>query len=191
MILPRLVAHPRKLIRHYIVAQLIAANTAAGARVVPTRIDRNRKQQLPAISVFTLREPVDTDKTDDTAPVRIYRDVKVEIVAWVGHSEDYTLDDRMDDIAEQIEAMMANDRYLGGRENGLAERALLENTEMALPPDGADPHVGIIALTYSVKYQTVAAIVAVDEFLRAHVKTRFPGVEDANAAVDDINVRPS
>lgn len=193
MILTAGVAHPRKVIRHYI-RSLLTNATAAGARVQSTRIEPHRKTQLPAISVYTLREPVDVDKSADTAPRALFRDVKVEIAVWVPGPADPEGDiaDAMDDFSEQIEALMDGDRYLGGLTNGLARDTILENTELAVRGgEGAEPAIGVLTMTYSVQYRSSAAQLAVDDFLRAHVKTQMPGVEDAGAAVSDINVRQS
>lgn len=192
-------AHPRKLIRHAIVALLKGA-TDAGQRVDGTRTEPHRKTPtgvlFPAISVYTLREPVDTDKSGQTSPRALYRAAKVEIVIWVsapaGSLEPTDLADPMDDMCEQVEAAMEADRYLGGLQNGLARDTILENTELAVRGgEGADPMVGVVTLTYSVEYRSTPAKLATDEFLRAHVKNQMPGVEDAGAAVSDINVRQS
>lgn len=180
-------AHPRKLVRHAIVARLLGV-TAAGARVEATRVNSNRKTQLPAIGVYTLRELVDTEASQLTAPRVLSRELKLMIESWVGHSEDYKVDDRMDDIAEQIEAALDADRYIGGRVNGLVKDTILESTEIAIP-EGNDPLVGVITMTYRVTYNTDAASVSPDDFLRAHTTTKLPTAELANAAVDDINVR--
>jgi hypothetical protein len=190
------VAHPRKVIRHYIVALLTNA-TAAGPRVKATRIEPHRKPHtthLPAISVYTLREPVNTDKSADTAPRALFRDCKVEIVLWVAGPTDPDIDiaDAMDDLSEQVEAMIDGDRYLGGIVNGLARDTILENTELAVRGgEGADPVIGVVTMTYSIEYRSTAAKPATDEFLRVHAKTRIVGVEDAGAATNDINVRPT
>ncbi|MGN6105198.1 MAG: hypothetical protein ACTHU0_08845, partial [Kofleriaceae bacterium] len=117
-------AHPRKLIRHAVVAQLVGA-TAAGARVQATRVEPLRKGKLPTISVYTLHEPIDQDASAATNPRELTRTVKVEIAGWVAHSDALPVDDAMDDLAEQIEAAMDADPYLGGK----AGDSILEETE--------------------------------------------------------------
>lgn len=152
MILHGGMAHPRKVIRHA-VRDLLVGVTAAGARVTATRVEPHRKGELPAISVYTLREPVE-EASVTTAPRELTRDVKVEITGWVAHSDAVPVDDAMDDLAEQIEAAMDADRFVGD----LAAESVLEGTEMqVLDEGGADPLVGVIKLTYSVTYRTSPA----------------------------------
>lgn len=184
-------AHPRKLIRHAIVAQLIAASTAAGARVTGTRVEpHNRKTGLPAISVYTLREPVDQDQSAQTSPRELTRDVKVEIVGWVAHSDALPVDDAMDDLAEQIEAAMDGDPYLGGE----AADSILEETVMQVVEDNgsSDPLVGVVALTYSVTYRTSPAAPAdLADFLSVDAKHRIVGAVEENQARDQFVVQES
>lgn len=111
MILTAVMTHPRELIRQAVVATLVAANTAAGARVKSTRIEPIKKSQLPAIAVYTLSEDTQTD-TEHFAPRELTRDLKLEIAAWVEHKDSYPVDDAMDDIAAQIEAAMDANRYI-------------------------------------------------------------------------------
>lgn len=187
MILTAGMAHPRKLIRQAVVAQLAGA-TAAGARVQGTRVEPHRKSQLPAISVYTLREPVDLDASAGTAPRELTRDVKVEIVGWVAHSDANPVDDAMDDLAEQIEAAMDADPYLGGK----AGDSVLEETVMqVLEDDGrSDPLIGIVTLTYSVTYRTSpAAPDDLDDFNRVGATHQIVGAGDDNAAHDEFVVQ--
>lgn len=176
-------AHPRKVIRHAVVTLLTGA-TAAGTRVHSTRIEPIKKTLLPAIAVYALGEPVRPD-SDGTAPREITRDVKVEIAGWVAHSDALSVDDAMDDLAEQIEAAMDVDPYLGGA----AGDSILENTEMEVANDG-ERLIGIVALTYSVTYRTTPAEPAdPDDFLTADVTTQVGGAGVDNAVEDLIEVR--
>ncbi|HEY6038260.1 MAG TPA: hypothetical protein VIV58_28455 [Kofleriaceae bacterium] len=111
MILTALMAHQRKLIRNAVAALLVSANTAAGARVKATRVEPNREQELPAISVYTLSDETDRASAD-TAPIELTRELKLEIACEVKHTDAYPVDDRMDDIAEQVEAAMASDYWI-------------------------------------------------------------------------------
>jgi len=180
-------AHGRKLIRHAVVTRLTNA-TAAGNRVSATRMDPHRKSDLPAISVYTLREPTDPGSSS-TAPRELTRDVKVEIAGWVVHSDALPLDDAMDDLAEQIEMAMDADPFLGGA----AGDSFLESTEMQVrEPDGAsDPLIGIITLTYSVTYRTIPSAPAnLDDFLTVVQSTPIVGgVADTVPASDQFTVQ--
>lgn len=104
-------AHPRELVRDTVVALLIAANTAAGARVQSTRIDPIKASDLPMISVYTRDEDV-ADDSSKTAPRELTRMLQLEIAAWVRHSDAVPVERAMDNIAAQIEAAMDGNRYL-------------------------------------------------------------------------------
>ena len=181
-------AHPRKLIRHAVVAQLTNA-TAAGDRVQPTRVEPHRKRNLPAISVYTMHEPVD-DASSKTSPRELTREPRVEIAAWVVHSEALPVDDAMDDLAEQIEAAMDADRFIGGAAGG----SVLEETVMQVVDEDEngrpiDPILGIVTLTYAVTYRTTPATGPLDEFRRANVTTQIPGVGADNAVHDQFDLQ--
>lgn len=180
-------AHPRKLIRHAAVARLIAASTAAGTRVEATREEPNRRGELPAIGVYTSTESV--EEVGDTAPRELTRVPELHIVAWVGHSQANPADDRMDDIAEQIEAAMESDRYLGGTVGG--QGAILTSTDMRVrAAEGNDPIVGIIVLTYSATYYTSPAVGPLDDFLTAKATHDLVGgVTDTVPAIDEFTVQ--
>jgi len=107
VILTALMAHQRKLIRKAVAAMLIAANTAAAARVSSTRVDPIAGvTELPTLSVYSLSEEVDKELSDDSAPRELTRMLKLEIAGWVQHRDSYSADDAMDDLAEQVEAVM-------------------------------------------------------------------------------------
>lgn len=105
-------AHQRKLIRDVLIALLVSANTAAASRVTSTRVDPNKKGALPAISVYTLNEQVDHDRSDRTAPHELTRDLSAEIVGTVAGATDDAVQDAMDALAEQIEAAVEANYYL-------------------------------------------------------------------------------
>lgn len=179
-------AHQRKLIRHAIVALLTNA-TAAGARVQGSRLELNRKTELPAISVYTLREPVEPDSAE-TAPREVTRELKVEIAIWVALNG-AALDplDPVDDMTEQVEAVMDADRFVGGN----VADSVLEDTEIkVLDEERGDPLVACATLTYAVTYRTTPGVTATDDFLRANTTTQVGDAGDDNTASDLTNVRP-
>lgn len=179
------VAHQRKVIRQAIVARLIAANTAAGARVTSTRIDPYKKTRLPAISVYCLREPV-VNAGSDSSIREITRDAKVEIVGTVAHSDALPADDAMDDIAEQIEDAMSLDETLGGA----AADSVLESTEIQIDDEGGpDPLVGRIVLTYSITYRTTPPEGTADTFITVGDNIRPPAMTVDNDVQDLFNVQ--
>jgi hypothetical protein len=105
------VAHPRELIRKAVVAILVAANTAAASRVRATRIEPNKKSQLPALAVYTMSEEVNKDN-ELFEPRELERMLKLEIVGWVAHADSNPADEQMDALAAQVEAAMDANRYL-------------------------------------------------------------------------------
>lgn len=177
--------HQRRVIREAVVTILTAAATSAGARVSKTRVDPHKKTELPALSVYTLSETTDPD-SENTAPRELLRTLKLEIAGWVGHTTALPVDDALDALAEQIEAAMDADPYLGGA----AGDSILEATEITIKEDDrGDPLVGIITLTYSITYRTfVDTTVAADAFERGAVTTRIVGAGVDNAANDVIEV---
>lgn len=178
------VAHPRKLIRQAVVALLTGA-TAAGTRVHGTRVDPYRGSRLPAISVYTLNDPVNEDVSTDAEDTH---ELELEIAGFVAHSEAVPVDDAMDDLAEEIEAAMLDDRYLGG----LAGDSRLIGTTMEIREDDgkSSPLVGIVVLTYAVTYRRdLVAAAPADDFLRVRAAHRIAGAVEANQASDQFTVQ--
>ena len=179
--------HQRRIIRDAIAAQLIG-KTAAGPRVTRARVDPHQRRLLPAISVYTPSESVDPDSMT-RRPRELTRELAVEIVGWVAHSEANPAIEALDDLAEQIEAVIDIDPYLGGAA-GLGG-AVLQSTEVKIEgEDNSDLLVGVVVLTYTVPYVTSPAATAeLAEFLRAGVTTVVDGATVDNAANDVIEVR--
>jgi hypothetical protein len=179
-------AHPRKLIRHAVRDLLIAANTAAGSRVTGTRVDQHKKGQLPALSVYTLTDPVDEDNSTE---VEELHELELEIAGWVAHTDTVPADDAMDDLAEQVEAAMNADPFIGGK---AAEVKLTGTVMEVVEVDGrSDPVVGIIVLSYTVKYRTDIAesAASLEDFIRVDAKHRIVGAVEANQAEDAFTVQ--
>src|SRR6185312_6120986 len=105
-------AHQRKLIRKAVAALLVAANTAAGARVASTLVDATKQSELPKVVVFTSSEDLDEELSAKSAPRELTRQLELQIVGLVAHSTAVPADDAVDNLAEQIEAAMDADRYI-------------------------------------------------------------------------------
>lgn len=162
-------AHPRKLIRQAVVALLVAAGTAAGERVQPTRVDPSKKGKLPAIGVYTLSDSVEEDASTELEDTHT---LELEIAGFVKHTDALPADDAMDDLAEQIEAAMAADQYLGGK---AADCQLVGSLMEIRAENGAsDPLVGIIVLTYAVTYRAdlTADPAGLDDFISVAQSTQ-------------------
>jgi hypothetical protein len=181
-------AHPRKLIRHAVVALLAAADTAAADRVQGTRIEPHKKSALPALSVYTLNDPVVEEEGSELEDMH---ELELEVVGWVAHTEALTADDAMDDLAEAVEAAMNG--ALDGELAGKATDVRLVGTTMEVIEDNArtDPQVGIVVLTYAVKYRAdlAASTGELDEFKRVKADHRIAGAVEANQASDKFTVQ--
>lgn len=183
-------AHPRKLIRLAVVAQLIAAGTAAGARVYADRVDPHKSGATPAVCVYTLNELVDQDSAN-SRPRELRRDLQLEVVGYVTGLDEETVVDALDDLAEQIETAMDGDRTFGGK----ASDSVLDDTAMTvlLENGRSSPLVGIVVLTYAVTYRTDLFVTApvLDDFLRVKATHQVAGgIEgDTTPAVDEFTVQ--
>jgi hypothetical protein len=179
-------AHPRKLVRNAVVTMLTDA-TAAGKRVDSSRVDPHKKSQLPAISVYTLHDEVDEEATAGNAPRERTHKLELQIQGYVDVSD--TVADDMDDLAEQIEAVMEGDPYL----DGTAGESMLTGTAMQVrEPEGRnDPLVGVVTLVYSVTYRKSPAVnAALDDFVTVDAKHQLVGgVADTVPAEDTFTVQ--
>lgn len=177
--------HQRTIVRQAIVAALTGA-TAAEARVYPTRILPLRKLELPAIAVYTLEESVDGESVN-TAPRELTREAPVVIEALVAAVPGANVDDALDDLALEIETAMHADPYLGGE----AADSILDGTTMEVIEDG-ERMMGLVTLTYSVTYRTLApeAPGNVADFLRVKSTENLGGDVHPDAqAVDEFDVQ--
>ena len=150
MILTIAMAHPRETIVDAVVALLIAAATAAGARVLATRFDSHKKGELPAVSVYGLNDPVDEESSSE---MEVAHDLNLEITGWVAHTDAIPVDDAMNDLAQEIEVAMRAAPYLSGNASDVVHQGTL--MEVVQAPN--DPVVGVVVLTYSVKYHIALA----------------------------------
>lgn len=179
-------AHQRKLIRQAVVLRIKNAATAAGDRVTVT-FEPQRSARLASITLYTPDEETDPEDAQ-TAPRQLWRNLVLEICGWVIDTAAVPVADAMDNIAEQIEAAMAADRYFGGA----VLDSILTTTQMAtLGDQGADPLIGLIKLTYQVTYQTDADSIGIlVEYLRTGVTTQIAGAGADNVVTDLLNQRP-
>ncbi len=139
-------SHERQDIRDAIVAQLVEAETSAGARVLKTRLEPVRTSQLPCLAVYTEDETVDPS-TASTAPRELKRIVRVAITAFTVATEN--VDDALDDLALEVETAMDVDLNL----DETAFDSVLLSTEYDLKMEGERP-LGAIRLVYRVVYHT-------------------------------------
>lgn len=149
----------RKTIRKKIVEILKAANLSVGQRVFPNATIPPWEEELPVILVYPRSEPADEFAI---APRELKRDLDlaIEIIAagpelnpdtLTPKSGQKSLEDQLDDIAEEIECAMDMDETLGGT----CDNSILTLTEFEYEPGGGQP-IGSARMTYAVSYNTMA-----------------------------------
>lgn len=175
--------HPRALIRQAVVAQLIAANTAAESRVEATREIPRRRGDGPALGVYTPEESVTSTETR-TAPREHTRSLTLVIEGIVSGASG--VDDALDDLAQDIEDALDADDTLGGT----AAESSLVSTDLEVMEDGGRT-VGLIRLTYNVVHYTLAPreVEAPDAFELANVRYNLNGQTHPDDQAED-NVEP-
>lgn len=147
----------RKTIRKKVV-EILKGSTDAGDAVFPNASVPPWHEELPVILVYPRSEAASEYAT---APRELERDLDlaVEIIA-TGPEENEELDtpgtnksleDILDDISAQIEALIDVDDSL----QGTADAAILENTEFEYDSAGGQP-IGSCRLTYGVTYYTMS-----------------------------------
>ncbi len=155
--------HPRAELRRLVVAKLKARAgnppvpvTDCGDRVFESRIKPlQSKTQLPAISVYTMREPTDTQEShswadpDNPGIVKRRLQLAIEIVTSGDES-----DDLLDQIALQVETVMDADPTLGNR----VESVLVLETTVAFA-DSGEKIIGAALLTYEIVYRTKTIVI--------------------------------
>lgn len=155
--------HQRKVIRDAIVAKLVAAATAAGARVYPDPVLPQRKSKLPAVLVHVGNETV-ADSSASTAPRELERLCEFDIDVLVGGMSGEVSDD-LEALALEVETVMHEDPHLAGAVCDL----ILSRTEIDFDIDG-DRVIGMARLTYDVTYYTLApeppADASLDDFVQ-------------------------
>lgn len=150
-------AHQRKVIRDKVVA-LLSGETEAEARIYASRIRSIRNSEFPLILVYTRGEQVDGDPS--TAPRELTRRLDVEIAGAVVGLDEAAVEDALDALALEIETAMHADPYLAGE----AGDSILVGTESDIDQEG-DRLIGMVQLTYSVTYRTMAPEAVDDEEL--------------------------
>lgn len=150
--------YSRKKIRKKVV-ELLKGNTAAGTKVFPNASVPPWEEELPVILVYPRTEPTDVYAT---APREYARSLSlaIEIIAAGPEENDElvtpdsgvtSLEDVLDDIAQEIEDIFDKDDSLDGN----ASESFLTNSEFEFDADGGQP-IGSCRLTYNVIYHTMS-----------------------------------
>ena len=134
----------RKKIRKEIL-KLLVGKTAAKDRVRFNRAEKNWGENLPAITLFFRGEVV--EQTDE-APRRMKRNLSLEVEVITYGEDGECLNDRMDELCEQVEQALSIDDSLAGSANDI----LLANvTDMETEAEGTKVY-GAIKLNYLIEY---------------------------------------
>lgn len=181
--------HQREAIRSAVISRL-SGNTAAGTRVSDTPVDPypNRPGELPAISVYTPSDEIDSDFT---TPRELWRKLDLEIVAWVVHSDSSSAAHQMDDLASSIEGIMDTDLFLGGACGG--DGLVLSSTETAVIKDldgrRIERPLGLLKMTYTIPYSSDRSTVTPPNALNTvDAKTQITGAASNNIAENNISL---
>jgi hypothetical protein len=182
VILTIAMGHPRMDIVDAIVAMLLNA-TVAGARVYDHRVDPIKA--LPAISVEAWTEVSDAEKT---SPRILKRDLEVDVIGFVEHTEAVSGVRAANNLGAQVEALLDADPFL----RNLAEDCVLTGTTVGVrPSDGSgSPLVCEIAMTFGVTFRTEPIARELADDLTTVKATHKPtgGVADTPPNVDQFTV---
>lgn len=175
----------RKQIRAAIKAKLLNA-TACGARVYTNRFTRVWDNELPAILIYTVDEPVTTWAE---APREYERRLKLAFEVVASPTADAVVDDILDDIIQQIEDILALDCTLGER----CRDIMITNTEYTSTVDGTK-EIAAARATFDVLYYSIEVAIdantALDAFETAET-TYNAGVGGDAPAVAEDTIEPA
>jgi hypothetical protein len=136
--------HAREQIRDKVVAK-VTGLTTTGTRVYPSRKYPLDDDLFPGLCVYTLNEVIDEEE-GKLAGIQ-FRSVDIVIEGYDALVAG--LDDKMGDIATEVETSLFADRFLTGSLSALD----LVSTEVDLNVEAAKP-VGMIKLTFKAQYLT-------------------------------------
>jgi hypothetical protein len=181
--------HPRALIRANTRTILVNASTAAGARVKDSPAEPNQDTELPAIGVYTQSDQVD-EASENTTPHEERHELQLTVAGWALDTATVPVALALDNLADQIEAAMASDRFLSGAAGDKGTR--LKGTDVTLfSSEGGDPMLGRIVLTYTaVYYQVPGVSIPTEDYLSTGVTTQIAGAGANNTVSDLFDQRP-
>jgi len=136
--------HAREQIRDKVVTK-VTSLTTTGTRVYPSRKYPLDDDLFPGLCVYTLNESID----EEEGKIEGIQFRSVDIVIEGYDALVAGLDDKLDDIAAEVETALFGDRFLTGSLTALD----LVDTEVDLNVEAAKP-VGMIKLTFKAQYLT-------------------------------------
>lgn len=179
----------RQAIRNKIKTLLTTPVIAAiGTRVYTNRMRKVYAEELPCVIIYSKSESAEITVA---APRQYTRTMKlaVEILdKWDESSQtslDDTVDDRLDEIANEIEKRLYRNETLDGEVIDL----IFSDIEADFDPAGEQP-IGVMRLTFDVQYNVDAPDeqLDLDPWETAHVETTIQPDNDQEKAVDDIEL---
>lgn len=136
----------KRQIKNAVAKLLKGGNTLAKERVSISRSIPSESAIFPLVNVYSLSETVERF---DEAPKRYRRRMTLLVECLSVGDDDNKLDDTLEKLGSQVEALMEKDETLGGLLNKLE----LTSTDYQLEPDGESP-MGLLALRYSLEFFT-------------------------------------
>jgi hypothetical protein len=136
--------HKRQQIREAVGTRITSLSTT-GSNVFQSRVYPLETGNLPALIVYTKNES--NELLEMGSQRTLQRNLSLVIEGYAKGTSN--TDDTVDTIAKEVEVAMASDTTFGG----LALDCFLETTEIEYNGEGEKP-VGIITLTFSIKYTT-------------------------------------
>jgi len=143
--------HPRRVIREAFRARLIAAATGAAERVYNSRIAPigDDADELPAILIYAREEKIDPQKGFGIEGEDTYTERELRLVTEAIVRGGETVDDRLDDLAEQMEAAL-DDWDVPGFESA---RVRLIESDIDIVTEHVRFPIGAIGLLWLVTYR--------------------------------------
>lgn len=144
--------HPRKLIRDTVKDVLLNGNTLAGRNVFVNKKIHIDSDCLPQVIIHTEAESVELL---DQAPKRYKRNLTLTIECFSRGIDEEECQDILDQLAWQVENLMADDDDLNGTVNKIDLTAVRqEYQETATHP------IGACVMTYTAQYLTELPVLA-------------------------------
>lgn len=131
----------RQLIREAI-KDILIDNTTAGSNVYTNRVSAFWKEELPSISIFMRDEELTPRNTQGKTYIR-KATITIQIIAEANEA----LDNSLDAMADQVEALILADESLQGNVSGL----VFQSSEFEIAGDAAKD-IGALTLTMQVTY---------------------------------------
>ncbi len=181
----------RKAIRTALVSALIAANTAAGARVYASRVVDWARIELPAIGVYFEREAVEVF---EEAPRRYLHtaELRIECVAQLASvggpnskKVPQLLEDALDDLGDEVLQVLFRDPEVAET----CRDSRLIGGEITVSKDGA-LHIGAFVQRWEVEFLTEAPapVPDLDDLEVASVEWDLGPPDEVIEAVDEIQI---